>query len=507
VVQIDTGLPSPTLGSVPAPFEASVFGGCDCISEVPSCKWDAEAYYDEDRSNVDDFKMYTKHVGAVDVRWQLEDFNFSLFGITHKEGESVDTRHVLLAQSSLACLRRCGLRMDDTKGKDIGIYGGVSGNDMLFAYMINGGKLGGAASTSLSNAASVNRISYMLGSTGPSIAVDTEDSSGSAAVDTAVTHIRAGKCGSQALAGGVNYIAHPISIVFLCASGLISSTGRSRVFDESSDGFIRSDGIVMMFLDKHEGGPLLRSPDYMGVITGSAVNSKGVSASLLAPSSAAIVDVMTKAMKDAGGPASILSSVEVHASGNSLADAIEFAMLRNLLVSREENLTSCMLRNVASSTGSTGPAGGLVSIATALMQIQMAAHGPCLHIRQLFQIGVSAAEDGPASNDARVQLPTEATPMSEFGCQTVGVSSFGGSGTNVHQILSGVRKGTTQDKPSENSLHWFPSGVAGDATAPEVGYFIVGSWNAWSKPEQMEVEEPGAMASRSHWERICGRPS
>ena len=41
-----------------------------------------------------------------------------------------------------------------------------------------------------------------------------------------------------------------------------------------SDGFIRSDGLVTMFFEKHPEGPLESSPDYMGVITGSAVNSK-----------------------------------------------------------------------------------------------------------------------------------------------------------------------------------------------------------------------------------------
>merc|ERR1712178_149350 len=84
-----------------------------------------------------------------------------------------------------------------------------------------------------------------------------------------------------------------------------------------------------------------------------------------------------------------------------------------------------------------------------------------------------------------------ATATNEVGCQTIGVSSFGGSGTNVHQIVAGFRADHRQERSAENDLHWFPSGLPGDSTAPKVGYFIVGSWNAWSEPVQMEEEEPG----------------
>ena len=47
----------------------------------------------------------------------------------------------------------------------------------------------------------------------------------------------------------------------------------------------------------------------------------------------------------------------------------------------------------------------------------------------------------------------------------------------------------------DNSLNWFPSSVRGDATAPEDGYYVVGSFNGWAGPVRMEAEEPGADCS------------
>jgi polyketide synthase-associated protein len=492
VVEMDIQLPTATIGKIPVPFEGSVFGGCDCISEIPNSKWDREAYYDEDRENVDDFKMYTRHMGALDLSSMEEEFEGSLFGISADEAKSVDKRHMMLAQSSLNCLKMVNMDRDDTRGKDLGIFAGLSGSDMFYAFMSRGSKLSMSASTNMSNAAGVNRISYMLGSTGPSIAVDTEDSSGAAATDTAVTNIRSDKCGLQALALGVNHIPHPVSIIFLCASGLISKSGRSRVFDETSDGFTRSEGTVTLLLQKHREGPLTRSREYLGLITGSAVNSKGVSASLLAPSASAIADVLLKAMQDTGGPASILGSVDVHASGNILSDAIEYGKMRSVLASLEEDPASVMLRNAASSVGSTGAASGLVSLAKVLIQIQRGAHGVCLHLHQLFEMGIAAAEDADSEEvgNARLRVPTEVVQV-PFDLQTAGVASFGGSGTNVHHILSGIGASRVDDGPIDNSLNWFPSSIRGDVTTPKDGYYIIGSWNGWSEPVKMEAEEPG----------------
>ena len=65
-----------------------------------------------------------------------------------------------------------------------GFFCGLSGNESYSVAELR------AAAASLSNAAYVNRIAWFFGTRGPSICVDTEESSGAAAMDTALNYQR-----------------------------------------------------------------------------------------------------------------------------------------------------------------------------------------------------------------------------------------------------------------------------------------------------------------------------
>eukprot|EP00435_Cladocopium_sp_Y103_P047675 s673_g14.t1 len=95
-----------------------------------------------------------------------------------------------------------------------------------------------------SNAGYVNRIAWFYGTKGPSMCIDTEESSGAAAMDTALNYGREDRC-SKAVVCSTQLIQHPVTLIVCCvrAMGQLSATGRGRAFDESADGVVRSEGL------------------------------------------------------------------------------------------------------------------------------------------------------------------------------------------------------------------------------------------------------------------------
>ncbi|CAE8632295.1 unnamed protein product [Polarella glacialis] len=489
------------------PFGAAALGGNDCIAEIPSSKWDMDVYYDPDPANVDDFKMYTRHMGALDgVRTLMDDRDFADFGIIPAEAGPIDSRHILLHDSAVQCFGQAGIGKLDTRGKDIGFFCGISGNEMYYQLLSREVKLGKFSYASMSNATTVNRLSWLFGSTGPSLAIDTEDSSGSAALDTATSYLREDRC-HQALASGVSLVQHPFSLIVSCASGFISKSGRGRAFDESSDGIVRSEGVVCLLLEVHE-----RSAEDSGLnteegdtatartlISGSALNSKGLSSSLTAPSGLAMKDVLERAFKDARCPASIVDGIEANAGGSTLTDAVELGVLRTSFASPKEDVSdTVVLRSFKSVLGDSGAPSGLAGIARACVALAQAVHGPSLHLKQLFELGEEENDSWGSSSPAsvlagvrRLILPSEVVEAAGFQ-QTVGVSSFGSTGTNVHHVLMGQKpKENLRQRPGK-PLGCFPgAGPQRKASSQQVQYHIIGSWDAWEKTQKMEAESDG----------------
>jgi hypothetical protein len=213
----------------------------------------------------------------------------------------------------------------------------------------------------------------------------------------------------------------------------------------------------------------------------------------MAVSGPAIADILNRALKDAGCPIWVLDAEEAHASGQPLSDAIEYSVMRTRL-GVQGNTDPIFVRTAASAFGSIGAVSGLVGIARALALFASVAHAPCLHLREFFEIGDSVADDNGPVESSRLRLPTE--PLAgRREVQFAGVTSFGGSGTNAHQVVSGMSDSLMTDfignKPATSPLCWFPSGMKGDTTAPDTSYYITGSWDAWEAPHLMQLESEG----------------
>lgn len=470
-----------------------VAGGLDCIVEIPKRKWDIDDYYAEDIASVDGLTMYTRHMGVVDVCIDEEASHLQRFGLGTDDWHSCDMRCSMLICSVGSCLGRADLEPHDIKDKDLGIFCGLSGNDAYFNFMTAKTKASNSRYQVVSNASIVNRISYQLGSTGPTLALDTEESSGSAAVDNAVTFMRMGRCGPHALAAGVNVFQHPLRLAILCNLSVVSRIGRSMVFDESSDGTVHSEGVVTILLRTHDSGTsdenvLEYKAGFHGraLLEGSAANSMGTSTSLSAPSSIAIRDVVQRALKTANVPPTILDAVEVNATGGRLSDASEFETVQSVLTSSAPAANSIALRSLKALCGETGAPSGLASIVRACLLLERGLHSPSIHLKNTIA-GCSY------TSSQRLHLPLEI--MEAHAAEgLIGITSVGSTGTSVHHQIWGRRLFEQHQALPSRPILWFPAARTSEAECPKNKFYIVGSWNGWEAAEQMESLSAGVFS-------------
>lgn len=509
ILQVAHEMPFVALRSDAAPSSATHIGsgpelahalalGVDCVAEVPASRWDVDAYYDEDVKKVDSFKMYTRHIGCLDLN-VLDKFDFQEFGLSKQDVESMDKRQNLLTSTAIACLNGAGWRRSVPETKNMGVYCGLPQSDAYMGYFSGDTKLSKAAEAGIVAPSGANRLAYLLACGGPSVTVDTNDSSGSAALDAAICGIRVGRCG-PALVSSVNLLLHPFSVILLCGARRISRAGRSKVFDSSSDGMARSEGCVSLLLQDHEGkrkddsGNELQFEDFSKcgkLIAGSALNTQGVSSSVTAANGTAIQEVMRLAFNDGETAASLLDGTQVNAGGRPLVDALELGIMRNLTHSKDLKAGTCVLHTAKSLLGDAGAPAGLMALASACALMEHGVHAPCIHLRQLLHPAIlgSDVEASMGSSLGRLHIPLEAVEA-RTAVQTIGVSSFGDTGTNVHHVLWGKRFDSQGPSVEPRPLQWWPAAEY-SLTPEDMSHYIIGTWSAWGEMEQMRIEPDG----------------
>ena len=396
--------------------------GKDAISEVPSDRWDADAYYD---ANIDSpGRMCTRRGGFVS---HIDQFDAPFFAIAGREAVGMDPQQRMLLEVCWEAVEHAGHSPRKLAGTATGVFVGICSSDYQAMLLARGSEaIDGYLASGTSASIAAGRISYTLGLHGPSMAIDTACSSSLVAVDLACRSLRAREC-EMALAGGVNAILSPTTTIALSKAHMMAPDGTCKTFDSRADGFVRAEGCGIIMLKRLSDAESNRD-HILALIRGSAVNQDGRSSGMTAPNGTAQEEVVRSALVASGVQPREIGYVEAHGTGTSLGDPIEAHALAAVLGPGRSADDPLVVGSVKTNLGhmeSTAGVVGLIKTVLALEHEQIPAH---LHFHEL----------NPHIDwgNLPVEIPLAKRPWPRGKKRRLaGVSSFGFSGTNAHVIV------------------------------------------------------------------------
>jgi 3-oxoacyl-(acyl-carrier-protein) synthase/enoyl-CoA hydratase/carnithine racemase/acyl carrier protein len=423
-------------------FWENLKSGRNCITEIPTDRWDHSKYFDPDKNKTG--TSYSKWGGFID---DVDKFDPLFFNIAPREAEYMDPQERLFLETAWQTIEDAGYTDTGLGTKKVGVFVGVMwGQYQLFETEVDGRKI----APMVTYATIANRVSYFFDFHGPSMAVDTMCSSSLTALHLACESIRRGES-KLALAGGVNISIHPNKYISLSHQKFASSDGLCRAFGKGGDGYVPGEGVGAVLLK-----PLNRAvadgDRIYAVIKAESINSGGRSSGYTVPNPNAQAEAISEALRKAGVNPRSISYIEAHGTGTSLGDPIEITGLMKAFKEYTDDRHFCSIGSVKSNIGHLESAAGIAALTKVLLQFKYKQLVPSLHADSL---NPNIDFDNCCFYVQRELAEWKQTVVVENGKEKVyprraGISSFGAGGANIHIILEEYVEPQLQQSIPEN---------------------------------------------------------
>ncbi|MFA7755827.1 SDR family NAD(P)-dependent oxidoreductase [Streptomyces sp. NRRL B-2790] len=415
----------------PAAFWRLLSEGADAITDVPADRWDGAAVDDADPSAPGRTDIHRG--GFLD---RIGHFDAGFFGLSPKEAAAMDPQQRLVLELAWEALEDAHVRAGTLRSTRTGVFVGAIWDDYATLHHRSGlTAISPHTVTGLHRSIIANRVSYFLGLNGPSLTVDSGQSSSLVSVHLACESLRKGES-TIALAGGVNLNIVPESTLGAAKFGGLSPDGRCFTFDARANGYVRGEGGGIVVLK-----PLARAvadgdPVHC-VIRGSAVNNDGGGDGLTVPLQSGQEQVLRLAYERAGVDPAHVGYVELHGTGTKVGDPVEAAALGAVLGAGRDSGRPLRVGSAKTNVGHLEGAAGITGLLKAVLS---------LNHREL-PASLNFETPNPAIPLDRLNLRVQ-TEHSEWATEDgrpllAGVSSFGMGGTNCHIVLSEHRAPAT----------------------------------------------------------------
>jgi 5-hydroxydodecatetraenal polyketide synthase CpkA len=405
----------------PDAFWRLLRGGASAIADaLPPGRWSLDELPEADRS-----LPGLQHGGFLE---SVDRFDPDFFGIPPREAISMDPQQRLVLELGWEALEDAGAIPDGLRGSHTGVFlGAIAGDYSQLLQRRGTGAITRHALTGNARAIIANRVSYALGLRGPSLVVDTAQSSALVAVHLACESLRRGES-TLALAGGVNLNISPSSAITASRFGALSPDGRCFTFDARANGYVRGEGAGVVVL-KPLSCALADGDRVYGVIRGGAVNNDGSGDGLAAPDQRAQEEVLRDAYRSAGVKRADVQYVELHGTGTPLGDQVEAAALGAAIGADRKSAERLLVGSAKTNVGHLEGAAGIVGLIKALLCVSHGELPPSLNFETPSPL-IALEELGLRVQRKLGSWPAAGRP------RVAGVSSFGMGGTNCHLVLS-----------------------------------------------------------------------
>ncbi|WP_415949103.1 amino acid adenylation domain-containing protein [Streptomyces sp. KLOTTS4A1] len=395
-------------------FWQNLIEGRDCIRELPAARrwpgWPEGLMWG----------------GFLD---DVDRFDPLLFRITPRDAALMDPQERLFLEVTWETLEDAGYsrsRLRRRHDAHVGVFVGSMYNEYPYLAVERAARTGGTDDAGACPAGIANRVSYVFGLNGPSMAVDTMCSSSLTAVHLAVESLRRGEC-EVALAGGVNLSLHPHKFRQQARLHMASGDHRCRSFGADGDGFVPGEGVGAVLL-KPLDRAIADGDRIHAVIRGTAVNHGGQANGYMVPNPVSQGDLVTDALRRAGIAPDTLGYLEAHGTGTELGDPVEIDGLHRAFGGVPAG--SCAIGSVKSQIGHLEGAAGIAGLTKVLLQLRHRGFAASLHAERL----------NPNIDWARSPFTVQREPAPwpappGGGPRRAGISSFGAGGAGAHVVL------------------------------------------------------------------------
>ena len=396
-------------------------GGIDAVREIPLERFDVEAFVHPERSAPG--RSCTFAAGVLD---DIENFDFSFFGISKKEAEYMDPQQRLLLELAWEALEDAQIRPSSLAGSDTAVFVGSSSLDASMLRADDPCVIGPYSMIGNTLSLLANRISYLFDIHGPSLTIDTACSSSLVALHQACQALKSGES-RMALVGGVHILCSPLPFVGFSKAHMLSASGRCKFFADDADGYTRAEGGVVVLL-KPLSDAVADGDRILGTIAKTGINTDGRTIGIAYPNQQAQQCLMHRLYADPALDPRNVCYVEAHGTGTSAGDPVEARSIGEVFCELRPQGDPLLVGSIKSNLGHLEPASGLAGLLKTLLVLQKGAVPPNLHLDVINKdIDCEAL---------RLRPVTQLTPLPPTpGLRLAGVSSFGFGGANAHIIV------------------------------------------------------------------------
>ncbi|MFD9741631.1 beta-ketoacyl synthase N-terminal-like domain-containing protein, partial [Umezawaea sp. NPDC059074] len=356
------------------------------------------------------------------------DFDAAFFHVSPREAAAMDPQQRLVLELVWEAIEDAGIVPADLRATRTSVFVGALRDDYSALVHQRGDEaVTQHTMTGVSRGIIANRVSYHLGLNGPSLTVDTAQSSSLAAVHLACASLRGGES-TLAIAAGVNLNLLPGNVLAELRFGALSPDGTTYAFDGRANGFVPGEGGGVVVLK-----PLKQAQAdgdrVHGVLLGTVLNNDGATEGLTVPSAPAQEAMLREAYAKSGVAVDDVQYVELHGTGTPIGDPIEAAALGAALGTGRPADARLRIGSVKTNIGHLESAAGIAGLIKVLLSIRHRRLPASLNFEapaprlSLVWLGLEVQRRGTA-------WPREDRPL------VAGVSSFGMGGTNCHVVVT-----------------------------------------------------------------------
>ncbi|GJQ79763.1 hypothetical protein Trydic_g23237 [Trypoxylus dichotomus] len=369
--------------------------------------------------------------------FDIHKFDPGFFGITSVQTGQMDPMIRMALECAIEAVIDAGHHPSDLEHTNTAVFVGasVSDTEKFTFYEALTSRADAVLGTQRSMIA--KRISYCLKLKAPAYILDTACSSSIHATEHAYIALKEGLC-DKAIVCGLNLCLSSMVSLQFSRLGVLSQDGSCKSFDDSGNGYVRSEAVVVTLLERAKDARRI----YCEVIH-AKTNSDGYKKeSINFPSAVAQETLMKDFYDDCKIDPTIVTYVEAHASGTIIGDPQELKSLDEVYCKRRDR--PLHIGAIKSNIGHAETASGLCSIVKLVIAMETGYVPPNLHYNKPRK-GVKALEEG------RMVVVTEKMPLSEQGGYFA-VNNFGFGGSNAHIVLHWHTKAKIRDGTPEDDL-------------------------------------------------------